>query len=344
MYGVGAEAIVSGAGMYEASGQDNYNLFYIDLGFIPGWTIGGNWLESGFNREQGWSASLTGCVFGLGLYGEFATLTQWPNTDFADLDLDDIQDPGEGDIDNSNEAWLAGLTWKSTWLELAGEYGEVDAGYAFAPASGGWDAVGADGFFNLPLSALHPRAEIDPYDINWVDRPLFLDPTTIAKGWRGPELPTLLVGARSKVSLGRRQCVHSEFLGWLFTGASGPQPEEFRDADPVWTVSLSRRMSDVMTASILYGRREADNVMSPQLIPVAIVGTTPIFSTDDPIQVIRAEVAVSSRIGYLAADHLRPGAIRGCHQPRADRRQSAGPLRRAEHVVGEACTIVTGHV
>jgi hypothetical protein len=294
MYGVGAEALVSGSAMYEASGQDNYNLFYVDLGFIPGWTIGGNWLESGFNREQGWSASLTGCVFGLGLYGEFAQLTQWPNgTDFADLNLNDIKDPGEGDIDENN-AWLAGLTWKSNWLELTGEYGEVEAGYAFAPALGGWDAVGADGFFNLPLSALHPRAEIDPYDINWVDRPLFLDPTNIVRGWHAIlGFPTILGQGNSlKVSYANGDAFTEEFLGWLFTGATGDKPEEFRDADPVWTVSFSRRVSDIMTASILYGRREADNVMSPQLIPVEVVDDTDIFSTDDPIQVIRAEVSV----------------------------------------------------
>jgi hypothetical protein len=295
MYGVAAEALLSGSAMYEASGQDNYNLFYVDLGFIPGWSIGGNWLESGFSQEQGWSASLTGCVFGLGLYGEFATLTQWPNgTDFVDLNLNGVKDAGEGSIDNSNEAWLAGLTWKNAWLELTGEYGRVDAGYAFAPAFGGWDAATGAGFFNLPLSALHPRAEIDPYDINWVDRPLFLDPTNIAKGWHAVlNFPTLLGEGNSlKVSWADGKAYTPDFLGWLFTGATGTQPEEWRDADPVWTVSFSRRMSDVMTASILYGHRNADNVMSPQVFPVALVDDTPIFSTDDPIQVIRAEVAV----------------------------------------------------
>lgn len=295
MYGVGAEAIVSGSRMYEALGQDNYNLFYVDLGFIPGWTIGGNWLQSGFNQEQGWSASLTGCVFGLGLYGEFATLTQWPNgTDFADLNYNGVKDPDEGNLSNSDAAWLAGLTWQNSWLELTGEYGQVDAGYAFAPAFGGWDPSSGAGFFNLPLSALHPRAEIDPYDINWVDRPLFLDPTNIAKGWHGVlNFPTLLGEGNSlKVSWASGDAYTPEFLGWLFTGATGSQPRKWRNADSVWTVSFSRRMSDVMTASILYGRRNADNVMSPQLVPVEVRDDQDIFATDDPIQVIRAEVAV----------------------------------------------------
>jgi len=296
MYGVGADALVSGAAMYQAMGQDNINLIYADLGFIPGWSIGGNWLESGFNREAGWSASLTGCIFGLGLYGEFAQLTKWPNgTDFADLNLDGIQEVGEGDLsDAQNDAWLAGLTWKSKWVDVTGEYGRVGIGYAFSPAFGGWGPTAGPGVFNLPLSALHPRAEIDPYDINWVDRPLFLDPTNIVKGWHALlSFPTLLGPGNSlKVSWAGGDAFTPDFLGWLFTGATGPKPDEFRTADQVWTVSLSRRVSDIMTASILYGRRNADNVMSPQVVPVGFVGAVPIFATDDPIQVIRAEVAV----------------------------------------------------
>ncbi len=126
------------------------------------------------------------------------------------------------------------------------------------------------------------------------DRPLFLDATNIAKGWHAIlGFPTLLGQGNSlKVSYANGDAFTPDFLGWLFTGATGPKPDEFRDADPVWTVSFSRRVSDIMTASILYGRREADNVMSPQIVPVEVVGTTPIFATDDPIQVIRAEVAV----------------------------------------------------
>ncbi len=82
-----------------------------------------------------------------------------------------------------------------------------------------------------------------------------------------------------------------EFLSWLFAGATGAKPEEFRDADTFWTVSLSRRMSDSVTASLLYGRRDVDNVMSPRIIPVQTTPTT-VFADQDPIQVLRAQVAV----------------------------------------------------
>ena len=53
----------------------------IDLALARDWKLGGNWLNSGFNQEQGWSVSLTGPVYGLNLYGEYSKLTQWPNGD-----------------------------------------------------------------------------------------------------------------------------------------------------------------------------------------------------------------------------------------------------------------------
>jgi len=81
------------------------------------------------------------------------------------------------------------------------------------------------------------------------------------------------------------------YLSWLYAGGTngaGVRPGKWQDADPVWYVKLSRQMSDSVTASLLYGRREVDNVMSPQTVPVG-EGT---FATNDPLQVIRAEVAV----------------------------------------------------
>ena len=36
-------------------------------------------------------------------------------------------------LSDSRDAWLGGLTWGNKWLNLVGEYGEVDAGYAFNP-------------------------------------------------------------------------------------------------------------------------------------------------------------------------------------------------------------------
>jgi hypothetical protein len=55
-------------------------------------------------------------------------------------------------------------------------------------------------------------------------------------------------------------------------------------------VKLSRQFNPCLSANLLYGRREVDNIMSPQTIPVA---AGPIYAEAEPIQVIRAEVCVS---------------------------------------------------
>ncbi len=55
-------------------------------------------------------------------------------------------------------------------------------------------------------------------------------------------------------------------------------------------MKLSRQFNPCLSANLLYGRREVDNIMSPQTIPVA---AGPIYAEAEPIQVIRAEVCVS---------------------------------------------------
>jgi hypothetical protein len=272
------------------NGQDNINLLYVDIGLFKDWRLGGNWLSSGFNKEKGWSASLTGPFFGLGVYGEYAKLTDWPTGEDSVL----ATGPGILKLDESDTAWLAGVKWANHWVGLQGEYGRVDAGYAFALTGGGWDTIMDGGFFNLPLSALHPRAEIDPHDINWIDRPLFLDPTNIAKGWHVQATFPTLLGARMPltVSYATGDAYNPAFLDWLAEGGPNSgfaKPAEWRDADPVWWVKLSRQMSDAVTASLLYGRREAENVLSPRTVEVS----PGVFATNDALQVIRAEVSVA---------------------------------------------------
>lgn len=282
---------------FVVDGQDNINLLYLDWGFHRDWDLGFNWLGSGFAKEQGWSASLTGSFHSLGLYGEYSKLTKWGNgKDWDDFNDNGIKDPFETPLDDSDTAWMAGLKWGNKWIELCGEYGEVDAGYALSIPFAGWDAAFGPGLFNLPLSALHPRAEIDPHDINWIDRPLFLDPTNIAKGWHVQATFPTLLGAKTPVtvSYAAGDAYNPDYLSWLYDGGSNSDlsaPTKWRDADAVWWIRLSRQLSDAVSTNLVYGRREVDNVMSPQIIPVT-VGEGEVFATDDPLQVIRAEVVV----------------------------------------------------
>ena len=286
------------------SGQDNYNIYTFDWAITNNWGIGGTYLASGFNEEKGWSGDLTGKAFGIDWYGEFAQLLDWPTgMDFNDLNGDGVEDPGETPLDDSDSAFLAGLKWGNNFVNLTGEYGEVDAGYALASPGGGWSAlnpiVGSAGMytdiFNLPLSRLHPRAEIDPHDINWVDRPLFLDPTNIARGWHvNATFPTLFGGNTPlSISYSAGDGYDPAYLSWLGSGGSSTgvaEPDKWRDADPVLIVKVSRQFTENVSANLIYGRREVDNIMSPQEV---VVPGTEDFAETDPIQVIRAEVCVA---------------------------------------------------
>lgn len=300
-------------GMYidyevENDGQDNYDLFYLDWKLSKSWAVGVNWLESGIGDEQGYSLSLMGKLYGLDVYGEYAKLQQWPSgKDFIDWNDDDVRQEGELKLSESDKAWVAGLKWDGDWLQLVAEYGQIDAGYAFALDGMGWSPMmwwygTGFGSFNLPLSALHPLAEVNPHFINWVDRPLFLDPTNIARGWHvGLTFPKLLGESTPvSVSYASGDAYSGRYLYWLVEG--GPEsgivePDKWVDADPVWTVQVSRQLSQNVTARLLYGRREVDKVMSTQRLPYMTVegeeGLVKLYATDDPIQVIRAELSVA---------------------------------------------------
>ena len=281
------------------NGQDNINLLYLDYGFSDKWDLGFNWLDSGYAKEQGWSANLTGKVLGLDLYGEYSKLTKWGNgKDWDDWNGNGVEDVNETPLSDSDAAWMAGLKWGNKWLQLTGEYGEVDAGYAYSIPFSGWDADWGPGLFNLPLSALHPLAEIDPHDINWIDRPLFLDATNIAKGWHVQATFPTLLGAKTPVtvSYAAGDAYTPDYLSWLYDGGSNSSvaaPTKWRDADSVWYIKLSRQISDAVSANLVYGHRETENVMSTQDYVLSYDAQgNPVYATNDPIQVIRAEVIV----------------------------------------------------
>jgi hypothetical protein len=275
----------------QTDGQDNYNLFSLDWMLSDNWGIGGTYLESGYNREQGWSADLTGRVGeDWCFYGEYAQLLDWPTgTDFNDISDDGVEDPGEVPLSDSDTAWLAGLKWDPGSVVITGEYGEVDAGYALSFAGAGWmEVAGAFGGFNLPLSAMHPNASVDPHDINWIDRPVFLDPTNIARGWHvNVTFPELLgEGTPLSIDYSDGDGYTPEFLDWLALGGSTSglvEPDEWRDADACWTVKLSKQFTQSVSANVLYSRREVDNILAVADYP----------GEDDPIQVIRGEVCVA---------------------------------------------------
>jgi len=252
------------------SGQDNYNLYYLKMKLGKRFNVGFNWLASGVANERGWGADMSARLLGLDWSGEYARL---------DRDIFG-QDPSGFD-----KAWVARVGRSSKSCAWSVKYGQVDALYGFAVANGVIDDETV--FFaasrNGLLTSLHPDSEFNPYDINWVDRPLFLDPTNVARGWEGQVKLGKVLGSSFPLELRYYggDAYTEDFLGWLLMGQPGPRPDQWRKADSVWTVKVSHDIAKDVTASLLYGHRDAKHVLSP--IPGVL---------NDAIQTVRAEVSV----------------------------------------------------
>jgi hypothetical protein len=259
------------------SGQDNVNVAMLDWAPSDSWGLDLTYLDSGLCEESGWSLGVEAEVLGLDFYGEYSQLLDWQSgEDYSVYTGTQILD-----LDESDTAWMGGLRWSSPAVCITGEYGEVDPGYALSFAMYG----GPDNF-GLPLSLLHPNAEVDPHDINWIDRPLFLDPTNIARGWHvGVMFPSLLgEGTPLSISYADGDSYCPDYLGWLVDG--GPtspmaRPDPWRDADAVWSVKIERQLSEGVSANVIYGQRETENVMAAG------------DSCADDVKVVRAEVNVA---------------------------------------------------
>jgi len=292
------------SGLEKNGGVDDYAVHAISLPlpFAKDWKLGGTMLGTGFGSERGWSVDLTGKVGGsIDLWGEFARLTRFPDGG------DETGVPV--DLDEEDTAWIVGAGWKNNDFSVAGQYGIVEPLYAIAgfDSSGygrGWDPVGlgailtvggtpaTNGYLNLPLSLLHPVEEFNPHYINWLDRPLFLDATNVAKGWEAAVTLKRLLGEKTPISLRYYdgKAYNEDYLGWLFTndGTVTDKPSRWRDADAVWAVTLSHHFTDALTANLTYGQREVENVMSPNN-PALTEGDV----DDDPIKVLRLDLSVA---------------------------------------------------
>ena len=290
-----ADIPASGVNERETWGQDTYMVARLDLPLI-GWNVGGNWLQNGYFDEKGWSIDASGSIFGRSIAFEYATLLRnaagvkgddWSDTDALGIDDDDAYVISAGLLDNASFA-------------LSAKYGMVEPLYALAVSenngvigfTGGFAPVpGGDGYLNLPMSLLHPYAEYSAHDINWVDRPLFLDATNIARGFEVNLTLKSLLGSDMPLNLrysdGDAYC--EDYLGWILAGGTSSlldKPAKWRDADAAFVASITKEVAEDVNLTLLYGRREVKNVMRPN--PDDESGYLA-----DPIQVIRGELAVA---------------------------------------------------
>jgi hypothetical protein len=272
-------------------GSDNYAIHNLTIP-LGSWKLGGTYLGTGFGTERGWSADISGKAFGLDFWGEYAQLLNFPGgCDETEADI-----PVK--LSEEDTAWLAGVGYNSSSLAIKGQYGEIEPLYALSHE--GWDPTGiaatfgsGAGYLNLPLSLLHPVEEFNPHYINWLDRPLFLDPTNIAKGWEAQVTLKKLFGEKTPITFryADGEAYEEEYLGYLFHdgGSLMSKPDKWRDADSVWSVGITHMFSDAFSANLTYGQRETENVMSPNNPDLVIDGDV----EDDPIKVLRLDLSVA---------------------------------------------------
>ncbi len=84
---------------------------------------------------------------------------------------------------------------------------------------------------------LYPYASVNAYDINWMDRPLFLDPNNVTQGWE----------ADMKLALSKGMTLSSR----VYAGTG--------NSDTVWTVGLKKQLTNSVATSIQYAQREVNN-------------------------------------------------------------------------------------
>jgi len=220
-------------------GQDIYGAATLTVP-VSDWKLTGVYVSSGIHSQRAWSVGVKGKLLSREIMGEFAQA---------------LKDSGNHDINDADKAWVVGANLIDTkTLTLGAKYGQLDEQFI-------------DG---STLSALVPYAAISPHDIDWVDRPLFLDHDNIARGWEVCLAYKGLMGGTMPIKV-------RYYDGDMFDGAT-PALDDYTDGDAVWTVSISKELAQDITGTLLYGRRDTE-------------ATTGV-SGSDPVQVVRGELAV----------------------------------------------------
>ena len=180
-------------------------------------SIVGTVLGSGYGDQEGWSIGADGKLYGVRLFGEFADMNSDTNGN----------DPVYGtNLKHDDEAFVVGADVLNNWngLSVTAKYGRLGRG------------------FNPTFSSVNPYSAYNAYDIDWIDRSMFLDPNNVTQGW---DLEARYAFAKSWLLQGR-------VYGGQHQDASG---EATTNADTVYTLALKKQLADGINASLLYGIR-----------------------------------------------------------------------------------------
>lgn len=176
------------------------------IGFEAGsYNITATGLISGLGAEKGGSISFDGPFLGTRIFGEAAI--NKGSTDYGDLTRDD-------------GAIVAGI--------------EIPLGIKNLDTTVCYGSLGKN--YAMTYSALNPFADVNGYEVSWIDRPLFLSKSNIKNGWEG------------KMNYG---------FGTNQTWKAGLRVYgNFNDnAGNVVVATLGKNIAKNVDASVIYGRR-----------------------------------------------------------------------------------------
>lgn len=198
-------------------------------------------LPNGYGLDRGWSVGIEGELFGHRLFGEFANF--FPEGDFFD-------DPFNINVGTSS-AYVAGVDLLNDWngVSLTGRVGRLGSDY------------------HPRLSALNPYSSVNAFDIDWIDRPLFLSQYNVSDGWEA-DLRWIFAGDWQF-----RARVYDTFDAGDNTGSGivgNPTPPALDNM--VWTVSLRKPIADGVSASLLYAVRQEYQLLGGEDLQVLRAG------------------------------------------------------------------------
>jgi hypothetical protein len=185
------------------------------------------WLQTGFASQQGFSVAADGTLYGVRLFGEYAQLLKNAISDSV-----------------SEQGFVLGADLLNNWhsISLTGKIGVLSSG--FTPVE----------------SILYPYAAVNAYDTNWIDRPLFLDPNNVRRGWE----------ADVRYAMSKKWLLNARIYG--------PLGSEVGARDLAWTLGTKYQVANGVYANLLYGQRDVHGTFTNPLVPGYTI-TNPILRT-----------------------------------------------------------------
>jgi len=212
--------------------QDTYGYTYLGFG-CRDWNIVGTYLISGAYAEQGYSVGVDARLCHVRLFGEYAQLTK---------DATGTRQTLVSGSKVKDSAWVGGADLLNNWrgLSLTAKYGEVMPG------------------FSTTYSILNPYSSINNYDIDWVDRPLFLsESNSVALGnvTQGYEVDLKYAFCRDWLFDFRYYGGGSD-SAFIPTTPAGTGVIAKTRCNNIWTAMIKKNITENVAVNLLYGQNQ----------------------------------------------------------------------------------------